>query len=89
MRSNHVILVKFLDKESYVAVANDEGIIRIYLVEDAVNKMKLLSDDMLPVFIKKGKCINDGSSICNLGYACDGCPYNKSDDSKEDFDPRR
>lgn len=75
MRANHVILVKFLDKESYVAVANDEGIIRIYLVEDAVNKMKLLSDDMLPVFIKKGKCINDGSLLCNLGYACDGCPY--------------
>jgi hypothetical protein len=38
MRANHVILVKFLDKESYVAVANDEGIIRIYLVEDAVKK---------------------------------------------------
>ena len=28
-------------------------------------------------FIKNGKCINDGTYICNLGYACDGCPFNK------------
>jgi hypothetical protein len=37
MRTNHVILVKFLDKESYVAVANDDSIIRIYFVDDVVN----------------------------------------------------
>lgn len=30
---------------------------------------------MIP-WIKDGVCINDGSNICNLGYACDGCPFN-------------
>ena len=29
-------------------------------------------------FIKNGICINNGESICNLGYACDGCPYNRT-----------
>lgn len=30
-------------------------------------------------WIKDGKCTNDdGRNICNLGYACDGCPYNVS-----------
>ena len=29
----------------------------------------------LPSFIVDGKCRNDGTKICNLGYACDGCPY--------------
>lgn len=28
-------------------------------------------------FIEKGQCKNDGNIICNLGYACDACPYNK------------
>jgi len=28
-------------------------------------------------WIKNGKCINVGKYICNLGYACDACPYNK------------
>ena len=28
-------------------------------------------------YIVNGKCINEGDSICNLGYACDGCPFNK------------
>jgi len=28
-------------------------------------------------FIKDGVCHNDGSMPCNLGYACDDCPYNK------------
>lgn len=28
-------------------------------------------------WIKDGKCINDGKYVCNLGFACDGCPYNK------------
>jgi len=28
-------------------------------------------------FIEGGVCKNEGQSICNLGYACDGCPYNK------------
>jgi len=28
-------------------------------------------------FIVDGICKNDGKYICNLGYACDGCPYNR------------
>lgn len=28
-------------------------------------------------FIVNGICSNEGDCICNLGYACDGCPYNK------------
>lgn len=28
-------------------------------------------------WIINGKCINKGQSICNLGWACDGCPWNK------------
>jgi len=26
-------------------------------------------------FIVDGKCHNRGEHVCNLGYACDGCPY--------------
>ena len=33
-------------------------------------------------WIKDGKCINDGTFICNLGWACDGCPYNVDEKSK-------
>ena len=35
-------------------------------------------DSVAIPWIKDGKCINDGSNICNIGYACDGCPYNIS-----------
>ena len=28
-------------------------------------------------FIDENGCHNRGEHICNLGYACDGCPYNK------------
>jgi len=37
-----------------------------------MNKVKELS------YIVEGKCTNEGDVICNLGYACDGCPYNKN-----------
>ena len=30
-------------------------------------------------WVVNGKCINKGEVICNLGYACDGCPYNKDE----------
>ena len=30
-------------------------------------------------FIKNGVCHNKGEQICNIGYACDACPYNKGD----------
>ncbi len=28
-------------------------------------------------YITDSKCTNNGEYICNLGFACDGCPYNK------------
>ena len=31
----------------------------------------------LPSFIKNDVCKKDEKEICNLGYACDACPYNK------------
>jgi len=30
-------------------------------------------------WIYNGECINDGKYVCNIGYACDGCPYNKDE----------
>jgi hypothetical protein len=30
----------------------------------------------LPNFIIDDICYNYGDQICNLGYACDACPYN-------------
>lgn len=27
-------------------------------------------------WIKNGRCVNNGTYACQLGYACDGCPYN-------------
>jgi len=38
---------------------------------------KEVNDEKLIPFVKGGACINVGQ-ICNLGYACDGCPYNKA-----------
>lgn len=32
---------------------------------------------LLPKWIKHGRCENNGGNICSLGYACDGCPFNK------------
>lgn len=31
----------------------------------------------LPSFIRKGKCHKPKKAICNIGYACDACPYRK------------
>ena len=33
----------------------------------------------LPSFIENGICEKDNITICNLGYACDACPYNKKE----------
>lgn len=41
--------------------------------EQAIEELERLKN--LP-FIIGGKCTNNGKYICNLGYACDGCPYN-------------
>jgi len=35
----------------------------------------LLKGDGLP-FIKDGICVNDGTYKCELGFACDACPFN-------------
>ena len=39
----------------------------------------------LPAFIVKGRCTKIPTEICNIGYACDGCPYNQdnSEDKKD------
>jgi len=37
----------------------------------------------LPHFIINGVCCNWGAYICNLGYACDGCPFNKDEIKSE------
>jgi hypothetical protein len=43
-----------------------------------INKAKEFQGKTLDVsWIQNGRCINAGQSMCNLGYACDGCPYNK------------
>jgi hypothetical protein len=39
----------------------------------------------LPDFIQDGICKKDNQTYCNLGYACDGCPYNP-DNNKKDMD---
>ena len=36
----------------------------------------LLNGEGLP-FIKDGICVNDGTYKCELGFACDACPFNK------------
>ena len=33
--------------------------------------------EVLPNFVVDGKCAKTDEQICNLGYACDACPYNK------------
>ena len=33
--------------------------------------------DNFPSFIINGECKNLNNAMCNLGYACDSCPYNK------------
>jgi hypothetical protein len=45
--------------------------------------------DLRP-WIKNGKCVKDRKDlreifnpICDLGYACDGCPYNYDEEGKE------
>jgi hypothetical protein len=32
--------------------------------------------DVDGTIIINGICINAGEHICNIGYACDACPYN-------------
>jgi len=36
----------------------------------------------LPSFIVNGICEKDCMTICNLGYACDSCPYNRKPEIK-------
>ena len=32
------------------------------------------------------KCTNDGTQICNRGYACDGCPFNRNEYIRKKLD---
>jgi hypothetical protein len=34
-------------------------------------------------YIVGGVCTNYGDAICNLGYACDACPFNADMDVEE------
>ena len=50
--------------------------------KEDLDEMDRVTDEDVKAFekahpwIKDGICQNNGSNICNLGYACDGCPYN-------------
>ena len=68
-------------KEESIKAIEDEKIKAIKKNEDTERAKKAYADNVkkaqgLP-YIKDGVCINTGESICNLGFACDGCPYNK------------
>jgi hypothetical protein len=39
--------------------------------------------DNFPNFIQNEICVKDNMVICNLGYACDACPYNNSINKKK------
>ena len=68
-------------KEESIKAIEDEKVNAIKKSEDAEKAKKAYEELQrksagLP-FIVNGKCENKGDSICNLGYACDGCPFNK------------
>jgi hypothetical protein len=48
---------------------------------------KYHNDSELPYFIRNGVCQKDAFEICNLGYACDACPYNRLDKTLGDNFP--
>jgi len=50
-----------------------------------INKPNEKDMNNLPSFIQNGICKKDNMTYCNLGYACDGCPYNP-DNQKKDMD---
>lgn len=43
-------------------------------------QLDLVAQNKLP-WIVDGVCKNNEEYICNLGYSCDGCPYNKCEES--------
>ena len=45
-------------------------------IDEQIQWDALLNGEGLP-FIKDGICVNDGTYKCELGFACDGCPFNK------------
>lgn len=42
-----------------------------------------------PSFIVNGKCKKKEEEICNIGYACDACPYNKKLKHKHEWEEFR
>jgi hypothetical protein len=47
------------------------------------NKTFLKIDIETDNVIINGICMNDGTLLCNLGYACDCCPYNYDPEVEE------
>jgi len=43
----------------------------------SLSAKKLPKPDTTNVLDAKGVCKNDGTLICNIGYACDACPHNE------------
>ena len=69
-------------------VNNEESYVILSMMANRImqdfEKLSRNIPDNLPAHIVDGVCqITDGIThmnvICNLGYACDGCPYNKFD----------
>lgn len=50
--------------------------------EETIKKQEKQKEEQKKIkelsFIKNNICINRGESICNLGYACNQCPYNRT-----------
>lgn len=57
------------------------------LTEDAMPDGICINPDLkpheLPHWIVNGVCEKPEKAICNLGYACDGCPYNEDIEEME------
>ena len=74
------VLRKMGVKEESIKEITDAKVNTMKQAEEAERAKKAYADLQkksagLP-YIVNGKCINEGESICNLGYACDGCPFN-------------
>jgi hypothetical protein len=42
-----------------------------------------LFEELNNSIVINGICMNDGNQYCNLGYACDACPYNLDQEIEE------
>jgi hypothetical protein len=79
LRDRDAVLIKFADRLSNLSrmSAWSQSRQEHYLKKSKFWRSEPVSEaSTLPSFIKNGRCHNKGESICNIGYACDGCPYN-------------